>query len=69
MPRKSIERQSAEMLLIQPYRLTRDGEEIMVGTELEILTYIHRKHSYSMQHALEHEGYRLEPVGELPKGA
>lgn len=44
-----------------PYRLTRDGKEILVGTEGECWTWIHRNCGYSVEHALRYEGYRMEP--------
>jgi hypothetical protein len=40
--------------------LRRDGEPVYTGPDPE--TWIHRNHSFSVAHALEHEGYRLEPV-------
>lgn len=44
------------------YVLTRDGQEIMRGTEEEIWRWIHRNHSYSIDHALRYEGYAIAPV-------
>ena len=43
------------------YRLTRDGAEVMRGTEAEVWHYIHSHHSYSLAHAVAFEGYRVEP--------
>ena len=48
------------------YRLTRDGTPIMEGTEIEVIAYIHKHHPYSLMHAVNHEGYRLEPVSPQP---
>lgn len=44
------------------YRLLRDGEDVMVGTEQEIWSWLHRNHSYSVGHALKYEGYSIKPV-------
>lgn len=43
------------------YRLTRDGREVIIGTEQEIYTWIHSHHAYSVDHALQHEGYAIQP--------
>jgi hypothetical protein len=44
----------------QQWVLKRDGT-IVLGpcTDIEITQYIHRNHSYSMSHALAHEGYSI----------
>jgi hypothetical protein len=44
--------------------LLRDGKEIMRGSSFEIARYIHRNHSYSVDHALKHEGYSMVPAKE-----
>lgn len=44
--------------------LRRDGEEVKRGTEAELFQYLHRTHSFSVQHALKHEGYELLPLEE-----
>lgn len=44
------------------YVLTRDGQEIIRGTEEEIWRWMHRNHSYSINHALRYEGYAIAPV-------
>ena len=44
--------------------LRRDGVVVCRGTELELWSYIHRNHSYSVSHALQYEGYSIE----YPKG-
>lgn len=44
------------------YVLRRDGQEVMRGTEDEVWQWLHRNHSYSVDHALRHEGYSIEPV-------
>ena len=44
------------------YRLYRDGELIMTGTEFQLMRYVHSKHSFSFLHALKYEGYSWEQV-------
>jgi hypothetical protein len=45
------------------YIIKRDGQEIKrVSSELEVVVYFHRTHSYSMSHALRYEGYTIESV-------
>jgi hypothetical protein len=46
------------------YVLTRDGVEVLRGTELELVRWIHANHGYSASHACEHEGYAIGP--EVP---
>lgn len=43
------------------YVLSRDGKEILRGTEQECWEYLHRTHGFSVDHALTHEGYAMEP--------
>lgn len=53
----------------QVYTLDRDGKNVMMGTALEIAAWVHRHHSYSLDHALKHEGYTVTPVRvEYPGG-
>jgi hypothetical protein len=41
--------------------IKRDGLEVKsVNSELEVVVYFHRAHSYSMSHALKYEGYTVE---------
>ncbi len=40
--------------------LCRDGRTVYVGTKLE--EWIHRHHSYSVVHALKHEGFTIKSV-------
>lgn len=42
------------------YVLTRDGAEIMRGTEIAIWGWIHNNTSFSVFHATRHEGYSIE---------
>lgn len=43
------------------YTIKRDGVEVKrVESELEVMAYFHRAHSYSMSHALKYEGYTIE---------
>ena len=44
------------------YVLTHDGKEVMRGTENAIWAWMHRNHSFSVDHALQYEGYRIAPV-------
>lgn len=44
------------------YVLTRDGKEVMRGTENAIWAWMHRNHSFSVDHAIQYEGYRIAPV-------
>ena len=48
------------------YVLSRDGREIMRGTEAEIWKYLHQTHSFSVTHALAWEGYTIRPEQEAP---
>ena len=41
-------------------RLLRDGALVIEGGYFSILALIHKRHSYSLDHALKHEGYTLE---------
>lgn len=43
------------------YVLSRDGKEVLRGTEQECWEYLHRTHGFSVDHALTHEGYAMEP--------
>lgn len=47
------------------YRLSRDGREVMIGTERECWLYIHRTHSYSVDWAQRWEGYSLTPLASI----
>lgn len=40
--------------------LKRDNKEVMRGSEIACLDYIHNNHCYSMEHACKYEGYSLE---------
>jgi hypothetical protein len=44
------------------YVLTRDGKEIMRGTEYEIWEWMHSHLSYSVDHAFRYEGYKITPA-------
>jgi hypothetical protein len=44
------------------YVLSRDGKEVMRGTEDEVWRWIHKNHSFSIDYALRHEGYAIAPV-------
>lgn len=46
------------------YVLTRDGEEVMRGTELETWRYIHWNHCYSVSYACQYAGYKITPEVE-----
>ena len=42
------------------FNLLRDGKVVLENcTDLEATAYIHRTHSYSFSHAVQHEGYSL----------
>lgn len=43
------------------YVLKRDGNELARGTELDVWSYIHQYHSFSVEHALRCEGFTIEP--------
>ena len=43
------------------YVLTRDGKEVHRGTEESVWQYLHSNHGYSVSHALQFEGYKIEP--------
>jgi len=42
--------------------LSRDNKEVMKGSEIDILDYIHNNHCYSLDHACAFEGYSVKPV-------
>lgn len=42
------------------YNIYRDGQFITQTDD--VLSYFHRNHSYSMDHAVRYEGYRVEQV-------
>jgi hypothetical protein len=43
--------------------LYRDGVELFrTNDDLDILRYLHETHGYSMDHAIKHEGYKVEEV-------
>jgi hypothetical protein len=44
------------------FTLSRDGHEVMTGSEFAILDYIHNHHSCSFSWACQHEGYSVEPA-------
>ena len=45
------------------YLIKRDGLEVArLDSELAVVVYFHRAHSYSMSHALKYEGYSIERV-------
>ena len=44
------------------FNLYRDGELIFTGTEIQLMQYIHRRHSFSFSHAIQFEGYSYEQV-------
>ena len=46
----------------QQFILKRDGEEVARGNEFELLKHIHTRHSFSIDWAIAHEGYSVEPV-------
>lgn len=50
----------------QAYRVTHNGVEKCVGTHNECFAYILRHQSASVDHALKHEGWKIEPVDALP---
>ena len=42
--------------------LLHDGEAVQAGHPNMLVGWMHRNHSYSWAHALEHEGYSVEPI-------
>lgn len=44
------------------HRVTRDGIEQFRSTEVECMAWIHKHHSYSVDHATKYEGYAIEPL-------
>lgn len=46
------------------YILTRDGQELARGTEHEVWKYVHKNHSFSVERALLHEGFKIQPIEE-----
>lgn len=49
------------MKKILQHKLLRDGELVLEFSDsLDVLKYIHKTHSYSLDHALKYEGYELQ---------
>lgn len=48
--------------------LSRDGKEVMRGSEFAVLDFIHNRHSFSMDHAIKYEGYSVTPAWQTKKG-
>ena len=46
----------------QPVVIKLDGSYVKEVKQSEVLAWFHRNHSYSMDHALQFEGYSLHPV-------
>ena len=46
----------------QPVVIKLDGSYVTEVKQSEVLAWFHRNHSYSMDHALQFEGYSLHPV-------
>ena len=43
------------------FTISRDGEKLTTVTgEFELMHYFHRKHPYSIHHAVTYEGYRIQ---------
>lgn len=41
--------------------LYKDGKEVARGeSDFDLIKYIHKNHSYSLSHALKHEGYEIK---------
>lgn len=55
------ERESASVV-DGPFTLRRDGNEVLHGTYLECVAYVHRVHSFSFDWALKHGGYSIAPA-------
>lgn len=47
------------------YILSLDDKEVLRSSEAAIWKYLHKTHSYSVSHALLHEGYKIEPQGDV----
>jgi hypothetical protein len=48
--------------------LYRDGQYVTTGTSFDIASYIHKHHSYSVDHALKYEGYEMRPAKKVSHG-
>lgn len=46
------------------YALYRDGKYQMAGSSADIAAFVHAHTSYSLQHALKHEGWSIRPIGQ-----
>lgn len=42
--------------------LSRDGKEVLKGSQFECMDYIHNTHSCSFDWACKYEGYSLKPA-------
>lgn len=51
------------------FELLRDGERVLVGTEIECWDYILDNHSFSVHWACENEGYEIRPLARTPQTA
>lgn len=43
------------------YRLSRDGEILVIGSEIECWNWIHRNTPFSVSEALQRQGFKMEP--------
>ena len=48
----------------EKFDLKHDGKLAVTGTEPELLAWIHKKHSFSMSHALAYEGYSIHKAAK-----
>ena len=58
----SAERNIYGYLPATRYSLRRDGVVVFEGSEGECWSYLQEMHSYSVHHALKHEGYEMVPA-------
>ena len=49
------------------YVLMHDGREVIKGSEDLLWCHIHRRHSFSVEHALKYEGYSIKPLDIPPQ--
>jgi hypothetical protein len=44
----------------EQHTLFRDGKEVLKGSMIECIDYIHNTHCYSFDHACKYEGYSIK---------
>jgi len=62
LPKNRTAADLREIVTLRQYALYRDGKKLFTAPEGDIYRWIHSNHSYSVSHALEHEGYSMKAL-------